>query len=103
MCLCIRDIYDIYPHNDVLLLAAFAYVNSPTLFRAEGKNEGLVVGTKRREMRKRYRGWVHYGFSRVDTPPVEFRGGRQHGVAMEAPTTGGMVTPIATYEGNIYP
>jgi len=55
-------------------------------------------------MRRRRRGWVHYGFSRVDTPPAEFRGGRQHGVAMEAPTAGGMVTLIATaYEGDIYP
>ena len=54
-------------------------------------------------MRRRHQGWVHYGFSRVDTPPVEFRGGRQHGVAMEAPIAGGMVTPIAAaYEGNIY-
>lgn len=35
-----------YTRNDIVLLAAFAYVHSPTLFRAEDKNEGLVVGTK---------------------------------------------------------
>jgi len=29
------------------------------------------------------------------TALAEFRGGRQHGVAMEAPTAGGIVTSIA--------
>lgn len=52
-------------------------------------------------MRRRRRGWVHYGFSRVDTSPAEFRGGRQHGVAMEAPTAGGMVTLIAGAYGRV--
>lgn len=30
-----------YTRNDIVLLAAFAYVHSPTLFRAEDKKRGI--------------------------------------------------------------
>lgn len=57
-------------------------MRSPTVLR--GENKGLVVGMEPRDAQAPPRVGPLWIFEGRYTAPTEFRGGRQHGVAMEA-------------------
>lgn len=68
--------------------------------RRRQESEGLVVGMELEDAQAPPRVGPLWIFEGRYTSGREFRGGRQHGVAMEAPTAVGMVTLIAAvYEG----
>lgn len=56
-------------------------------------------------MRRRHRGWVHYGFSRVDTPPVGVPGWQTAWGSNGSFHRGrdGHPDSRRVYEGDIYP
>lgn len=62
---------DIYMY---ILSLDIGYVYSSTLFRVDGKNRRDWLLEWSSKMRRRRRGWVHYGFSRVDIPAAASSG-----------------------------